>query len=454
MIFNAKPSIRRKLILMFLGALIMFHIILGGIIQHVVQSHFYNQDYQHITEKFTVIKQSNPTGNFDPVTVKSSYFSALKLWIIENEMVTYQNSDIALPTDALRFFLINQNAKRSWEWNNENNRYLAFSFSLNDEYTLVIGTNINHHTEFFYVLSLAVFWSIVAISLVSGLCSILIINNGLRPLKKFEYYLAQIHPNHIDVRIPTKKLPIELQALSDVQNAMLDRLDRGFKRLNDFSSDIAHELKTPLSNMITQAQVVLSNDRDLPEYQDTLASNLEELERINKTINDTLYLAKSENSLLYQNDEWLNLSKEISLLVEYHNITAEDKAVRIVMQGQGEIFCDKSMFQRAVNNLLANATRHATPNSVINVIIKQSDNTTTISVTNIGDSIPAASLPFIFDRFYRADKSREHKYSIGAGLGLAITKSIIEAYGGTITARSTDGKTEFLMCFRHMKTQQ
>jgi two-component system heavy metal sensor histidine kinase CusS len=440
--------------LMFLGALIMSHIFLGAIIHYIVQSHFYTEDYQHISEKFTAIKQSNLTENFDHVTMESSYFSALKIWTIENEMVTYQNSDIALPVDALQFFLINQNVKRSWEWDNENSRYLAFSFNLNDEYTVVIGTNINHHIEFFYTLSIAIFWSIVGISLASGLCSILIINNGLRPLKRIELYLAKIHPNNIAVRIPTKQLPIELQALSEVQNAMLDRLDQGFKRLNDFSSDIAHELKTPLSNMITQTQVVLSKDRDLPEYQDTLFSNLEELERINKTINDTLYLAKSENSLLYQNDEWLNTNKEISLLVEYHNITAADKAVSIDVQGEGEIFFDKSMFQQAVNNLLANATRHAASNSIINIIIKQSDNTTTIGVTNRGDTIPEAALPFIFDRFYRADKSREHKYSIGAGLGLAITKSIIEAYDGTITARSIDGKTEFWICFRHMKSLQ
>lgn len=439
---------------MFFGASIILYIILGGIIHFVVQSHFYNLDYQHITEKFSVIKKKNLTNNFDSLTMESSYFNALNIWIVETETVTYQNSEIVLPIDALQFLLTNQNEKRSWEWDNESDRYLAFSFSINDGDTLVIGVNINHHVEFFYILSLVVIWSIIAMSLVSGLCAILIVNNGLRPLKIFESYLMKIHPSHIDVRIPTQELPIELQALSEVQNAMLNRLEQGFKRLKDFSSDIAHELRTPLSNMIIQTQVVLSKDRCLLEYQDTLASNLEELERVNKTINDTLYLAKAENLLLYQNDEWLNLCKEISPLIEYYNIAGEDKSVKIIMKGEGEIYCDKLMFQRALNNLLSNAIRHAEPNSIINIILKQSDSTIAIGIINIGDTIPESSLPFVFDRFYRADKSRKHIHSIGAGLGLAITKSILETYGATIKVRSKEGKTEFWICFPHSKVQQ
>ena len=448
MIFNTKPSIRRKLILMFFSSSIILYIFLEGIIHYVVQSHFYNLDYQHITEKVNVMKQSTLAKKFDPFTMESSYFSGLEIWIIENKIVTYQNSETILPVKALQFFLKNQNEKRSWEWNNEKDRYLAFSFSVNGNDTLVIGVNINHHVEFFYVLSLIVIWSIVAMSLVSGLCAILIVNNGLRPLKIFESYLTKIHPSQIHVRIPTKKLPIELQTLSKVQNSMLYRLDQGFKKIKDFSSDIAHELRTPLNNMIIQTQVVLSKDRDLFEYQNTLASNLEELERFNKTINDILYLAKSENLLLYKNDEWLNLNEVILPLIEYYNIAVDDKYVQIIMEGEGTIYCDKIMFQRAVNNLLSNAIRHAVPNSIINVIIKQSNSMIEVGIINEGDTISKPSLPFIFDRFYRADKSREHHLSIGAGLGLAITKSIIDTYGASIKVRSENRKTEFWMCFR------
>jgi len=450
MIFNRKSSMRKHLILMFIGTSIVLHVIVGAIIQYTVQTHFYDQDYQHITEKFAAIEQPYPDSDISAEDVKGFELSALKVWVIEGEAVSFQNAEIILPKEAIHFLLTTQNTKQSWEWQQGNNRYLAFSFAWDIDKTLVVGININHHIDFFKVINLVIFWSILAALLLTGLYSIFIVNRGLRPLKKFEYYLAKVSPGRLDIRIPTKELPAELEALSNVQNAMLDRLDHGFQRLSDFSSDIAHELRTPLSNMTTQTEVILSNNRELEEYQDTLGSNLEELERISKTINDTLYLAKSENSLLYQNNKQLNLTEQISRLIEYHEIAGEENGVSIELEGQGEFFCDESMFQRAINNLLSNAIRHASDNSIIKVIIEQSDTKLLIGVTNHGDTIPEGSLPFIFDRFYRADKSREHTHSVGAGLGLAITQSIIEAYGGTISAKSSDGFTEFWINFQNL----
>lgn len=451
MIFNSRPSMRKHLILMFFGASIILHVIFGGVIHYSVQTHFYDQDYQHITEKFSAITQSNPATGFNAEDMNGFDVSALKIWTIENGAISYQNSEIALPVAAIRFLLKQKNEKQSWAWEQEDTRYLAFSFALNAETTLVIAANISHHIEFFKVINLVILWSTLAVILVTGFSGIFIVNRGLHPLREFAHHLAKISPERLDIRIPIQKLPTELEALSQVQNAMLDRLDHGFQRLSDFSSDIAHELRTPLSNIAIQTQVVLSKNRDLVEYQDVLGSNLEELERINKTINDILYLAKSENSLLCQNNEKLNLNEEISQLAEYHDVAGEEKGVSIQLEGRGEFFCDKSMFQRAMNNLLSNAIRHASPNSNIRVIIKQVGNKLSIGVINHGDTIPKSSLPFIFDRFYRADKSREHTNSVGAGLGLPITRSIIDAYGGTIFAKSSDSFTEFWINFRSLQ---
>ena len=444
-----KPSMRKHLVLMFLGTSIVLHVLVGGVIQYAVQSHFYNQDYHHITEKIAVIKQANLPGRFDTKTAESFDITALKIWALENDVVTYQNSDIKLSVAAVTFLLNNTDVKQSWKWEQGGNRYLAFSFVLSAENTLVVGVNINHHVTFFKEINWVIFWAIVLALLISLIYSVFIVNRGLRPLKKLESYLEKVSPGRLDIRIPVQELPVELEALSHVSNTMLDRLDHGFQRLSDFSSDIAHELRTPLSNMTTQTQVVLSRDRKTADYQDALESNLEELERISKTINDTLYLAKSENSLLHQNNEKLDLSQEISRLVEYYNIAGEEKGVSISLVGQGELYCDKAMFERAINNLLSNAIRHASINSAIKVIIKQFTGNLTISIINYGDTIPESSLPFIFDRFYRADKSRVHTHSVGAGLGLAITRSIIEAYGGTIVAKSSNDMTEFLITFKN-----
>jgi two-component system heavy metal sensor histidine kinase CusS len=359
---------------------------------------------------------------------------------------------VPLPSSPSAFALENRSRTYSRQWRHGDDHYLAVSFFISDSTTVVVGININHHVEFFDTISTMFFWLTVVMSVLAALYSMVIVTNGLRPLKRFEKYLTRIRPGNLNIRIPTQKLPSELEALSKVENAMLDRLDDGFNRLSDFSSDIAHELRTPLTNLTTQTQVVLASDRSVEEYRDILGSNLEELERINKTINDTLYLAKAENSLLYKNNEQLKVCEAIEQLIEYHNIVAEDKQIDIKLEGKGQLFCDKQMFQRAINNLLSNAIRHSDTYSTIKILIQPLPKKgLTVSISNTGDTIPADCLPFIFNRFYRKDTSREHDYGFGAGLGLAITKSIVETYNGTITAQSSNGKTKFEMVFPENK---
>ena len=448
MIFNRKPSMRKNLILMFLGITVVLQLMLGSIAQYTIKKHFLELGTNYIHESFTALNRNTAITPYKQKMIRGFERSSLKVWNIDNNKISYQNSSASLPTDPSKFVLENKGQKYSRQWIDKDDHYLAESFYINENTTVVVGININNHIEFFEAVSTMFFWFTTVMTLLAGLYSVVIVSNGLKPLKRFENYLARIRPGHLDIRIPTQKLPSELEELAIGQNNMLDRLDEGFKRLSDFSSDIAHELRTPLTNLTTQTQVVLSSDRDVAEYRDILGSNLEELERINKTINDTLYLAKAENSLLYKNNEKLKLEDVIAQLIEYHSIVAEDKELEIKMVGTGVLNCDKLMFQRAINNLLSNAVRHSTPFSTIRILIQQEpDQDLTISINNNGDTIPADCLPFIFDRFYRKDKSREHDYGFGAGLGLAITKSIIETYGGTITAESFEGKTKFEMFF-------
>lgn len=448
MIFSRRPSMRRKLVLMFLGTTIVVHLVIGLIAQHMTQNYFYDLAATHIGKKYDGLSQKTSLNYKDPRTVKAFEKSLINVWSINKEKeVLYQNSGITLPVESHNFFLPTYDSSYVSNWKDKNDNFLSVSFFVSTDNTLVLGLNVNHHIEFFETLSTLMFWFTTVVSLLAAFYSTVIVNNGLKPLKKLEGYLAKVRPGRLDIRIPKEELPAELEALSEVQNSMLDRLDLGFQRLSDFSTDIAHELRTPLTNMTTQMQVSLANDRSPEEYRDILGSNLEELERITKTINDTLYLAKAENSLLYKNNETLDLSKEMSQLIEYHNIVAEDKEIVIEFSGDGELYIDKHMFQRAMNNLLSNAIRHAYEKSQICVSITHPNKGVAISISNIGDTIPETTLPFIFDRFYRGDCSRESASTTGAGLGLAITKSIIETYHGVISAKSEDGRTTFNILF-------
>lgn len=443
MTYKVNISIRKKLILMFLSTTVVAHLVVGAIGLNIIKSYFNDLGYQHISDTFDRINHESLIDSYNSVAIKGFENAKLKIWNIKNGSINYRNSDTKLLPEALNLSLKQKGDKGVHRWDNGKDHYLATSFYIDDRNTMVVGMNFNQHIAFFETCASMILWFTLAMSLLAILYSFVIVDNGLRPLKQFETYLSQIRPGNLGLRIPVEELPFELAKLGRVQNAMIDRLDEGFKRLSDFSSDIAHELRTPLTNMTTQTQVILSADRELAVYHDTLGSNLEELERINKTINDTLYLAKADNELLYKNDQQLDLKQEIAQLVEYHNVVAEDKGLTITLEGEGSYFCDKLMLQRAINNLLSNAMRHASPHTNVSIIIKQSDEALTIAVLNTGDTIPSATLPLIFDRFYRSDKSREFDGGFGAGLGLAITKSIVESFGGTITAESLYGKTKF-----------
>ena len=241
--------------------------------------------------------------------------------------------------------------------------------------------------------------------------------------------------------------PSELEELARTLNAMLARLQDSFQRLSDFSSDLAHELRTPVSNLLTQTQVVLSKRRDVEAYQDVLASNAEEFERLSRIISDMLFLAKADNNLLTPSKDDVELSAEVNSLFEFYEALAEEKGLILTCHGQGNVAGDQLMLRRAINNLLSNAIRHSPQGGAIDVDIAAGDGGgTTLSVTNSGETIPPEHLPRLFDRFYRTDSSRQ-RFSDGAGLGLAITRSILRAHRGEVAATSASGLTRFTLRF-------
>jgi two-component system heavy metal sensor histidine kinase CusS len=224
---------------------------------------------------------------------------------------------------------------------------------------------------------------------------------------------------------------------------MLARLEDSFRRLSDFSSDIAHELRTPVSNLLTQTQVMLSRARTVDEYQDVLASNAEELERMAKMIADMLFLAKADNDLVMPNLETVDLRTEAEGLASFYEAVAEENGVTLTVDGNAAVSGDRLMLRRAIGNLLSNAFGHTPRGGFVRIRIGiNEDRMATIQVENSGETIPPEHLPRLFDRFYRADPSRK-RLADGAGLGLAITRSIIQAHGGSVSVRSFKGITAF-----------
>ncbi|MFL1513073.1 heavy metal sensor histidine kinase [Pseudomonas prosekii] len=314
-----------------------------------------------------------------------------------------------------------------------------------DSPQLTLLLDITHHQHFLQRMQNLIWLTVGLSALATALLGAWAARSGLRPLRRMSVVASGVSAQSLNARLPEENMPPELAEMAHNFNAMLGRLDDSFQRLSAFSADIAHELRTPLSNLLTHTQVTLTRPRPLEDYREALHSNLEELQWMAQLVNDMLYLAKADHGLLMPKREPLELAEETDVLLEFFAPLAEDAQVRLSREGSARMLGDRSMLRRALSNLLDNALRFTPVGGEVRVrIVEQSDGLT-LQVENTGSGIDPALLPRLFDRFYRADPARQEGSSEHAGLGLAITQSIIRAHGGLISCESANGWTRFVI---------
>ncbi|RON20722.1 two-component sensor histidine kinase [Pseudomonas brassicacearum] len=314
-----------------------------------------------------------------------------------------------------------------------------------DSPQLTLLLDITHHQHFLQRMQHLIWLTVGLSALATALLGAWAARSGLRPLRRMSAVARGVSAQSLNARLPEENMPPELAELAHSFNAMLGRLDDSFQRLSAFSADIAHELRTPLSNLLTHTQVTLTRPRPIEDYREALHSNLEELQWMAQLVNDMLYLAKADHGLLTPKREPLELAQEVDLLLEYFALLAEDARVTLTREGNAHLEGDRSMLRRALSNLLDNALRFTPAEGVVRVRIVEQAKGVTLTVENSGDGIDGALLPRLFDRFYRADPARQEGSSEHAGLGLAITQSIVRAHGGQIRCESEGGWTRFVI---------
>lgn len=311
--------------------------------------------------------------------------------------------------------------------------------------TLMLLMDITHHQHFLQRMQRLIWLTVGLSALATAVLGAWAARSGLRPLRQMGETTAQVSARSLRTRLPAENMPPELAAMAVAINGMLARLEDAFARLSGFSADIAHELRTPLSNLLTHTQVTLTRPRSLEEYREALHGNLEELQWMAQMVNDMLYLAKSDHGLLLPNRQPLNMADEIDSLVEYFAALAEESGVEVKAHGSGRLNGDRQMLRRALSNLLDNALRFTPAGGQVTVSLKERPEALSIEVENSGESIDPAQLSRLFDRFYRADPARSEGRTEHAGLGLAITRSIVLAHGGQIHCDSEHGRTRFVL---------
>ncbi len=308
------------------------------------------------------------------------------------------------------------------------------------EVRLVIATDTAPFDASRRVLGVGVLGvSLVTIALVS-LLGWWVARKGLAPVDRLSQRARALNPNDLGLRMPTHDLPTELVGLMTAFNGALDRLQDAYERLASFNADVAHELRTPLGNLIGQTQVALSRPRETGELEEVLHSNLEELDRLRCIINDMLFMARADQGALAANLETVSLAALTHKTADFLDVLFEDAGVALVVVGDGLVAADASLLGRAVTNLLDNAIRHGVDCKTVRVTIEpQPDGKVCLGVRNRGGPIPETHLARLFDRFYRLDRAREHSHDVH-GLGLAVVKAIVTMHGGAVFARCDEGE--------------
>ncbi|SCK33456.1 heavy metal sensor kinase [Variovorax sp. HW608] len=232
----------------------------------------------------------------------------------------------------------------------------------------------------------------------------------------------------------------ELQPWIHQFNSLLERVEDAYAQLEAFNADVAHELRTPLSNMIAQAEIVLSHSRSVDALQDALGSQLEEAQRLSGIVTDMLFLSKAHRGASARRSGPVRVAEQVAAVAEFHEGGLENAQLALRVEGDAELELDAGLLRRALSNLVSNAIRYAEPKSLIRVLIQPQDGGVRIAVENRGASIAADAMPHLFERFYRADRSRSGSSS-HHGLGLAIVAAIARMHDGTTFAESAHGVT-------------
>ncbi|MEX6501052.1 heavy metal sensor histidine kinase [Pseudomonas zhanjiangensis] len=450
---NGRLSLTARMSLMFMSAVIAVLAVAGLSFNMLSQHHFKKLDRQALTEKLEstrniLDKQRSGSRLHDELPQLSALLGAHQdltaIILSADGTVIFSDTKTVDVPDRFR----RAGEQEMWEWNDGEHLYRGMTgrFLVPGQaqpLTVVLALDATSHAHFVETLQRWFWIGLIISAMVSAALGWVVARSGLRPLRQVTRVAASMSARSLQERIPLQPVPLELQQLVASLNAMLARLEDAFSRLSNFSADIAHELRTPLSNLMTHTEVVLTRKRDLAAYEDNLYSNLEELKRMSRMIDDMLFLAKSDNGLITPERAEVELADMVAKLFEYYQLLADERGIGLSASGSGSVVGDRLMLERAVSNLLSNALRHTRPGGTIAVAIGQTEAAVTLSVENPGDTIDADQLDKLFHRFYRVDPARREGNPSNAGLGLAITRSIVEAHRGRIWCTSSDGLTGF-----------
>ncbi len=434
----------------------------GWMVERSINTHFVQQDVDELNAVVQAVAQSLSGQRIDEKT--DALNRRLVNAVSGHHNAQFRISDLngnviyATPSSDLESFAgvtpsvstVNLESVKIWRDKGQTYRGAVVQLMQNGfpdakPLTITVATGINFHLHYLESFRSYLKLITVAACLIAILATWLAVYRGHAPIRRISQEIRRIKSDQLHFRLAPETVPVELTELAVSFNDMLERIEGVFRRLSNFSADIAHELRTPITNLKTQTEVALSQARSVEQYREILYSNLEEYERMAKMVGDMLFLAQADNKLLKPELVIVDLAAEVHSLFDYFEAWAEERMVALFLVGpyvgvQG----DRLMIRRALSNLLSNAIRNTPKAGTVTVSVSSTPDGAVLRIENPASAILPEHLPHLFDRFYRPDASRQRSGD-GAGLGLAIVKSIVEAHGGSITASSSENLIIFEM---------
>jgi len=279
-------------------------------------------------------------------------------------------------------------------------------------------------------------------------------SKALNPVDQVTQTARTITSQNLNQRIPPPKVHDEISRLIDTFNDMISRLDKSFSQIKQFSTDASHELKTPLTILRGEVEVALRKERNPSEYEQVLKSNLEEINRMSRIVEDLLLLTRTDMGEIPLNKENVNITKVLGEVVDQLGNLAQAKNLEMVASNHDEevhIFADAFRLRQLFLNLIENSIKYTEPGGSIRILIErdheklptavgiEQNPSVRIVVMDTGIGIAKEDQDRVFDRFFRVDKARSRDQG-GSGLGLSICKWIVEAHQGQISVESDLGK--------------
>lgn len=312
---------------------------------------------------------------------------------------------------------------------------------------LTLDTNDDH--QLLRRLAFTLLAAALAGSALGSAGGFVLVRLGLRPVRELVEQTRKLAADTLHRRLDGSGQAEELEPLIAQFNDLLGRLSLAYEQLEGFNADVAHELCTPLATLIGSTELALRKARGADELREVLGSNLEELQRLAGIVQDMLFLSQADRGSSARRVATASLAALARRVAEYHDAALDEAGLQVEVIGDAAGEFDLPLLQRALSNLVANATRYADHGTSIRIdIAEAAPGALRVVVVNQGATIEPGHLPRLFDRFFRGDRARSGAHQ-NHGLGLAIVAAIARMHGGQPFVSSADGVTSIGLTLLH-----